>query len=50
MQIVPEFVSVYADKHQLETIKAVLTENLNLSNVVDTVTREVDLCAITVPR
>ncbi len=47
VQIVPEFVSVYADKHQLETIKGVLTENLYLSNVVDTVTREVDLCAIT---
>ena len=47
VQIVPEVVSVYADKHQLESIKAVLTENLNLSNISDTVSRVVDLCAIT---
>lgn len=46
VQIVPEFVSVYANKHELETIKEVLTESLNLSNVSDTVTREIDLCAI----
>lgn len=46
VQIVPEFVSVYANKHELENIKAVLTENLNLTNINDTVVREVDLCAI----
>ncbi len=46
VQIVPEFVSVYADKHELEAIKGVLTENLNLNNIVDTVTHEVNLSAI----
>lgn len=46
VQIVPEFVSVYASKQELEKIKDVLTENLNLTNINDTVTREVDLCAI----
>ena len=46
VQIVPEFVSVYANKRELETIKGVLTENLNLTNINDTVTREIDLCAI----
>lgn len=46
VQIVPEFVSVYANKQELETIKGVLTENLNLTNINDTVTREIDLCAI----
>lgn len=46
VQIVPEFVSVYANRQELETIKGVLTENLNLSNISDTVTREIDLCAI----
>ena len=46
VQIVPEFVSVYANRQELETIKGVLTENLNLTNISDTVTREIDLCAI----
>lgn len=46
VQIVPEFVSVYAHKQELDAIKGVLTEALNISNINDTVTREIDLCAI----
>ena len=46
VQIVPEFVSVYANRHELEAIKTVLTENLNLSNISDTVVRVVNLRAI----
>ena len=46
VQIVPEFVSVYANRHELETIKEALTVNLNLTNISDTVTRVIDLRAI----
>ena len=38
--------SVYANRHELETIKEALTVNLNLTNISDTVTRVIDLRAI----
>ena len=46
VEIVPEFVSVYSSRQELEKINNVLTEKLNITNFIDTVTREVDLSAI----
>lgn len=46
VQIVPEYATVYASKQVLAKIQSVLTENLDISNFNDTVTRVVDLRSI----
>lgn len=46
-QLIPDFATVYASKQLLNNIAAVETEELNISNFEDTVTRTVSLKPIT---
>ena len=42
----PEVVTIYATQHKLDSLSAIFTEQVNLSNVTDTVVREIMLNTI----
>ncbi len=46
IQFTPEFVTVYAEKKKLDSIKTMFTEKLNITNVTDTLEQTVNLTKI----